>query len=286
MMSDHLIPGHLPGVDGSPSDPEHDEHASQAAVFPPALRPRLVEAVTAPALPVPFDDFLIGNEALPHWVNREALSRHLRTDAAAARCALVIEAEQSPDVLMVFMPGIDRVSHWLWGSLEPADSYPDRFRPTPPEREAGVAALHRYYEYVDALIGRVTASADADDLVIVLSDHGFEGGGVPSRPELSGRHESKKALHGLFFARGSGIPAGSSSEGLSINDVTPTILAWLGLPLGLDMDGGVALFLDHDEALAPQPVDSYDSDPIERLEPGDDANTVVLDQLRELGYIE
>lgn len=283
MISDHVIPAHLADAGAAPAE---TGDGATPAVFPPSWAPRLTDALETPGLPVAFDDFLVDNRALPHWVERDKLSLHLRTDAAAARCALLVEAELTPDLLMVFLPGTDRVSHWLWGSLEPPDLYREKLRPTPSEREAGVDALYHYYEYVDALIGRVIADATPADLVIVLSDHGIEAGTNAWRPRLSGAHYSEKALHGIFFARGPGIPPGSSSEGMSINDVTPTILAWLGLPLARDMDGRVAPFLERDTGLAPESIASYDSDPVERLEGGDDSNAAVLDQLRSLGYIE
>ena len=47
-----------------------------------------------------------------------------------------------------------------------------------------------------------------------------------------------------LFARGAGIAPGSDSGTPSVNDVPPTILAWLGLPLGEDMDGRVTSFLE------------------------------------------
>jgi predicted AlkP superfamily phosphohydrolase/phosphomutase len=283
MMSDHLIPAYLPGA---PTPDSVEANVSAAAVFPPSWAARLIEAVSAPEIPVPYDDFLIDDDALPHWVDRGELSVHLRTDAAAARSALAIEAELRPDLLMVFMPGIDRVSHWLWGSIEPAESYPEKLRPTPAERAAGARALYRYYEYVDALIGRLIAGAGPEDLVIVLSDHGFVSGTFRSRPGLTGRHNTGDALHGVFYARGPGIAAGSSSEGVSVNDVTPTVLAWLGWPLGRDMDGHVAPFMEIAPERVAEFVDSYDTQPIERLDGGEDADAVVLEQLRALGYFE
>lgn len=284
MMSDHLIPALLPRGASAPPPPQDQNVA--ADVFPPSWASRLSEAVKEPAFPVPFDDFLVDDAELPSWTDREELSLHLRTDAASARCALAIEAALKPDLLMVFMPGIDRVSHWLWGSLEPEELYREELRPTPTERRAGVAALFHYYEYVDALIGRLIESAGPEDLVIVLSDHGFVAGAFPSRPELTGRHNTDAALHGVFFARGRGIAPGSSSEGVSVNDVTPTVLAWLGLPLARDMDGRVAPFLDPDVVPAPGFVASYEGTPIERLDDQGGAADIVLEQLRALGYFE
>ena len=67
--------------------------------------------------------------------------------------------------------------------------------------------------------------------------------------------------------------------------MTPTVLAWLGLPLGRDMDGRVAPFLERETAV-PGFVDTYDTQPIERLDGGERAGAVILEQLRSLGYFE
>jgi len=82
----------------------------------------------------------------------ERLSQRYRNDERVTRIALEIEREVRPDVLMVLLPGIDRVSHRLWGALRP--EYPRNLF-TPEQRETSVAALRRYYEYTDALIGEL-----------------------------------------------------------------------------------------------------------------------------------
>jgi arylsulfatase A-like enzyme len=72
--------------------------------------------------------------------------------------------------------------------------------------------------------------------------------------------------------------------GTRISDITPTILAWLGLPAALDMAGRAAPFLgrEHDET-----VTSYDNIAIERppsQQP--QIESEIIDQLRGLGYVE
>ena len=67
-------------------------------------------------------------------------------------------------------------------------------------------------------------------------------------------------------------------------DVTPTILAWLGLPAGADMEGVTASFLDRQ---LPPPIASYDVEPIPRLPwRASEAEDERLEDLRSLGYIE
>ena len=45
-------------------------------------------------------------------------------DTALGRIAVAIEEEVRPDLLMVLLPGVDRVSHHLWGNMEPAGKVP------------------------------------------------------------------------------------------------------------------------------------------------------------------
>ena len=88
----------------------------------------------------------------------------------------------------------------------------------------------------------------------------------------------------MFFARGPGIPRGSRVNALTVNDVTPTVLAWLGLPLARDMEGRAASFLGPQP---PRPLATYDRCSIERLYSDIEApEQEKLEILRSLGYIE
>ena len=62
--------------------------------------------------------------------------------------------------------------------------------------------LFRYYEYADRLIGLLADRFGPDDLVVVVSDHGFEAGPTSGNNMLTGKHESLAALDGVIFARG------------------------------------------------------------------------------------
>ena len=198
--------------------------------------------------------------------------------------ALEILQAENPDVMMVLLPGIDRVSHYLWGVMEPPDDYSPGLVPTPEGRAAGRAALFGYYAYADALIGVLTAGFGPDDLVMVVSDHGFEAG--ESMRRLTGVHKTIKAIYGILFARGPGIEPGSKVKDVSVNDVTPTLLKWLRLPIALDMAGKSATFVNADEL---HPIDTYDKLPLKFVNPPDLPSGVeddIVEQLKSLGYIE
>jgi predicted AlkP superfamily phosphohydrolase/phosphomutase len=224
-----------------------------------------------------FPDPFATNPALP--IHRH-LSHHFHRDGQFVSIALQIEKETRPDLTMILLQGIDRVSHYLWVGVEAPEAYED-----PPFdsawREAARIALETYYGYSDALIGHLLSSAGPEDLVIVLSDHGFE---ADRDGLVTGNHRSPRAEMGVIFARGRGIPPKAEPEETTVNDITPTILAWLGLPIAEDMDGRVAPFLD---VTRTKSILTYDTAPIRRLTEQDSgAEEAILEELRALGYVE
>jgi arylsulfatase A-like enzyme len=145
-----------------------------------------------------------------------------------------------------------------------------------------LAALRGYYVHADRLVGLLLDRYGPEDLVVVVSDHGFE-----AREGLfgmTGNHLSEAASRGLLFASGPRITRGADTEGTTVNDVTPTILTWLGLPLGSDMDGKPAAFLERKPS---PPIATHDTKPVERLATESrGAEPELLDRLRALGYID
>jgi predicted AlkP superfamily phosphohydrolase/phosphomutase len=280
MVSDHLVAGEIQGrrdLTGA------EDAAAGPLVHPRAWRARVEALAQVDERLTAFDDPFADADALPRWAAAEQLSRRFREDERVVRIALAIDEAERPDLLMVFLPGIDRVSHRLWGALEPPSRYP-RALFTPSQRSAAVTALHAYYRFTDALIGLLVARFGPDDLVLVVSDHGFEAGG--GLGFLTGGHETAASLDGVVFARGRHIAAPAQPHVVSVNDVTPTILAWLALPVGRDMDGQPASFLDLPrESIAR--IDSYADMVVERPAAGPSgAEQRMLENLRALGYLE
>ncbi len=282
MVSDHLIPRNvsvrreMTGAAAVPAGP---------TVHPEAWQARAAEILRDRTPLTSFTNPLVDDPELPDWLALvgDDLPRRFEEDGALTRLSLALEAEWQPDLLMVLLPGVDRVSHFLWGSLvEDQSVYPEELRQDATRRAAGRRALTRYYRYVDALLGLLVARYDGDDLIVVLSDHGFEPGrglGI-----LTGVHEGEAAIDGVVFARGPGIAAGTRIGGFSVADVAPTLLAWMGLAVGRDMDGRVASFVGVDE---PAFVDTHDLTPVERIavDPSG-AEDEIHRQLEQLGYIE
>jgi predicted AlkP superfamily phosphohydrolase/phosphomutase len=279
MVSDHLLATEIAGrelIVGA------QETAPGAVIYPQGWHDRLKPLVADKSPLTRITNPFAAEKVLPSTAKREDLNRHFYEDAALTRIAERIEADLRPDLMMVLLPGIDRISHFLWGVLEPEQKYPPPLRPSVRERKGGRTALEGYYEYTDALIGRLIAGFGPNDLVLVVSDHGFEAG--ETFMVLTGTHESELALDGIIFARGPGISPGSEIEGVSIEDITPTLLNWMGIPTGADMDGNLASFVDVPHLSA---IPSHDEGEIEvlRSAPSGVENEIV-DQLRTLGYLE
>lgn len=280
IVSDHLLAREIQGRRNLTGAPVVE---AGPIVYPEAWGDR-VQALSKAVEPLTdIADPFLDRAGFPEWARPARLSQRYRDDEQVMRIALEIERELHPDLLMVLLPGIDRVSHRLWGALEPDSAYP---RPlfSPGQREVAAKALRRYYEYSDALIGRLLERYGPDDLVMVVSDHGFEAGA--GFMFLTGQHKSEEALRGVIFARGPDIAPTKDKRPVSVNDVTPTILAWLGLPVGEDMDGEPATFLAVDAAEIAR-IPTYDTQPIERLDAvPSGAEEALLEHLGSLGYLE
>ena len=280
MVSDHFFPEQIDMIKKTFAA----QRASDGAlVHPESWTPRAESQLADQTALTEFADFFSDNSELPHWINRSVLSQQFVTDAEITRVALALEADHRPDVLMVFLPGIDRVSHWLWGNVEPEELYPPGLQPSAGERSGGAAALRRYYAYTDALIGLLTEGYGPNDMVLVISDHGFEAG--VSLMLLTGAHDSPAALDGVLFARGRGIPASESAGPVNVYEITPSVLTFAGLPVAKDMVTGPAAFLD--DISRPDPIASYNDLVIERYAPSNSGHEEeIIEHLRALGYLE
>ena len=123
------------------------------------------------------------------------------------------------------------------------------------------------YQFHDMMLGRLLALAGDDATVLILSDHGYRplrrhagdsAGAVTARTVevLSLEHR----LQGICVLHGPHVRPNETIEGASLLDVTPTILALLGVPIGADMDGRPWLEL-LDVAVAHESVPTWDGVP-------------------------
>ena len=136
------------------------------------------------------------------------------------------------DITAVYLRGADSASHLFWAS-----AYPEGvgFKVSQTERRVFGNVVERYYELADEMLGELLSRTDEDDVVIVCSDHGFEGPKAGRPPGGINDH----GPIGILVAAGGPFRKGVRIEERTVLDITPTILALRGMPVADDMDGAV-----------------------------------------------
>ena len=218
----------------------------------------------------------------------------------------LLESETSFDLMMVYFGGPDVVGHRFWRYMQP-ELYDHP--PSSKEIENFGDVITDYYAYIDRSVGALTEAVGADASVMIISDHGMQPHGreldavEASNLGFSGEHGGWSP--GVIIAAGSGIrqaPGRKKLEDLrpddlqalgSIYDIAPTILSWMRVPLGRDMDGRPLARLaadDFDISNQPESVPTHDTPAFLASRPtlGMDAasHRERLEQLRSLGYID
>lgn len=259
-------------------------------------------AAEAPALVREIFGVIPENEGSPSAVMLEQSVWAFRADALYHRIALEVLRSDGPfDLFAVYFGGADVVGHRFW-----RHAYPQLYRhaPSDDEQRAFGHVLEAYYRYLDTVVASLIAAAPTDANVLVVSDHGMTAVRRTGRfraPALSGGHLSGPPA--VLIAAGPDIrrsvadPANLGADDLprvgSILDVTPTILALLGMPVGRDMDGDVARTLLSAELLEREPVRYVPAQTegswfARRPKPATTAGASDVDrieQLRALGYL-
>ena len=217
-------------------------------------------------------------------------------DKTFADAGLAFYDRYHPDVFAVYLQGTDVVAHYYWGYMRDLG-----FNVSEEDELMYGDVVKNYYRYVDRVIGQYLAMVDDDVTVLVLSDHGFET--KTDLKELWERGEKIRTkeggkdvpwdhgVDGVIIAAGPGIRPGNRINEASVVDVTPTLLAYLGLPVAEDMDGKPIESIFEPQFLEEHPVEyveTYetgeqlgDDSPMES--PMDDG---IKEKLRSLGYIE
>ena len=159
----------------------------------------------------------------------------VRWDRAYAEAAVAIEERLFvPQLSAVRFEGLN-----VFGKRYLREAQPElfgEFGRADPSR----SILDRYYAVIDRQIGDAIQGLAAGDLLLVVSGFGMEQESLTKRvlsrvfPVQDGTHE--RAPDGFLIAYGTNVAQGQMPRG-AIVDVAPTILYYLGLPVGRDMDG-------------------------------------------------
>ena len=219
------------------SEPELNLETTPA-IWPPELLADARVALQTP--PVPDPVALVSTMGAPQPENDYDV-RSDRAPVVADRVHLqllnALEA-LAPPFLAVRFPGIDAVGHRF---LRYAD--PSAFGDVSAEESQRFGrVLQQYYGFLDTVIGRELERLSGDDVLLVVSAFGMEPMSpgkrvlelVAGNPQNSGTHE--RAPDGFVLAFGAPVAPGRPPRA-SVVDLAPTILYFLGLPVGRDMDG-------------------------------------------------
>jgi Flp pilus assembly protein TadD len=218
----------------------------------------------------------------------QTLARLLAECASTHAAGTWLLANEPWDFAAIYYDAIDHFSHAFMRFHPPRlESVAEKDFEIYQGVVAGIYRLH------DMMLARLLELAGEDTAVLIVSDHGFYSNHLRPRaiPDRPAGPTIWHRPHGILALRGPGIRADEQLFGASILDIAPTVLHFLGLPVGQDMDGKVlTAAFEH-----PAPVESIPSweaipgecgmhsperrqDPLEARE--------ALRQLVDLGYIE
>jgi len=159
-----------------------------------------------------------------------------RWDRAYSDTAAELEMQFAPRLTAVRYEGLEALGHlYLREALPELFGDPRRTSPSP-------SVLDRHYTYLDGEVGRALRASTGSDLLIIMSGYGMQQTPLWKRlvarvlgdPDLSGTHEP--APDGFLIAYGANVARGQYSRG-AIVDLAPTVLYYMGVAVGRDMDG-------------------------------------------------
>jgi hypothetical protein len=214
----------------------------RAALQVPA-DPDPVSLVTATGAPQPVNDYDVRDDQAPIVADRVHLQLLTTLEMA------------TPRFVATRFPGIDAVGHRFLRYADPS-AFGDV---SEAERQKFGGVLSQYYGFIDTLIGREMDRLGPNDLLLVVSAFGMEpltpGKRVleiiAGNPQISGTHE--RAPDGFILAYGAPVAPGRPARA-SVVDLAPTILYFLGFPVGRDMDGFARIDLFQPAFTSDKPV--------------------------------
>jgi len=198
-----------------------------------------------------FDDLKLDNSLIFERVKRAFYSDFEYEDQVMQK-----RAETQLQIVYLMLDGLNTVERFFYKY-----SFPDLFgNIEQDEINRYSSVIERYYQFYDDIIGKYLASRKENELLIVFSPHGIEPLPLWKRVEewllgdadISAYHEL--APDGVVFFYGKEIWKGKNIEPMRLIDIAPTLLNYLGLPIGKDMDGIVFSSLFREEFKLENPV--------------------------------
>ena len=201
----------------------------------------------------------------------ETARRAFARDWALEEGAFAEKGRRAPGYFHLRLDGLNTVEAFFYKY-----SFPEQFGNIAPEELNRYGpVISRYYEFYDQLIGKYLTGLKDNDLLVVYSPYGVEPLPLWKRfvewilgnSDVSAYHEDQP--DGVVFFYGNGIGRRNTVEGIKIVDIAPTLLYYLGLPVGKDMDGIVQSPVFVGDFTAENPIFSISSyEEIEFRKPG------------------
>ncbi|MDH7512301.1 MAG: alkaline phosphatase family protein [Clostridiales bacterium] len=220
-----------------------------------------------PAQPSPRAEKLLGNildsPVPPSDEYFERAKNALFRDCAYEEAAVEEKNARQPQIYYLLLSGLNTVQAYFYKF-----HFPEQFGHIEQEHlERYGPVIDRYHDFYDQIVGKFLTGMKEDELLVVFSPHGMEPLPLWKRAIesllgnalVSAHHEF--APDGVVFFYGKGIARGKNVDGLRIVDIAPTLLYYLGLPVGRDMDGIVRTDIFIKEFITENPViyiSSYD----------------------------
>ncbi len=199
---------------------------------------------------------VFNNPALPTDEYFQLAKNAFCRDCVREEQAAEEKARLQPQVFYLYLDGLNTVQAYFYKY-----SFPQQFGSIDQDSLSKYGSvIENYYGFYDGLIGKYLTGLKEDEILIVFSPHGTEPLPVWKRfverllgdRNVSAYHEL--APVGAVFMYGKGIARQKNQEGIRIVDLAPTLLYYLGLPVGRDMDGIVKTSLFLPEFTADNPI--------------------------------
>ncbi|MCX6641072.1 MAG: alkaline phosphatase family protein [bacterium] len=279
------------------SQSEAAEDAAKSSVYPPELSAEL-DTIAAQTQSLSLEElnyFIAADSAKLTYVNTLTgwdrtkieciLKMSYLTDKYFKLCTEHLLDKESFDLLTAYFFETDAIAHCYWQFRDGVSHYFPRITPDDLAKYRDV--VDNAYINADRILGSIMEHVPEDTHIIIISDHGFE------LEKIAGsycvRHEY--APDGILLMRGPYFnPNAKFTEPPHLQDITPTILTLLGIPIGADMDGRVLKEVFNGEFLEKYPlrtIPSHDRGQHFRARATLSAEDQILrDKLRSLGYIQ
>ncbi len=226
-----------------------------SAVTPAALLSDVRNALSRPAAPDPVTLVSTLAETPQGDVDARPDPAPVVADRMHLQIVRALEPTTAPRFIAVRLPGLDAVGHYFLRYANPS-AFGDV---SAEEQRRYGRVLAEYYGFIDTVVGGAIDTLGPDDLLLVVSAFGMEPLSPSKRvlerlvgnPRLSGTHE--RAPDGFLLAYGPSVAPGRPARA-SVLDFSPTILYYLGLPVGRDMDGFARTDLFRQAFTASRPI--------------------------------